>query len=131
MERTVEDHIKGCERCTRAKAAGERSPLEPIYVTYPLELVHIDYLKLDPCKGNIEDVLVITDHFTRYAQAYWCKNQNAQTVARKLWENFVLHYGFPTTILSDQGKQFDGRVIAGWCRMAGCLLYTSPSPRDS
>ena len=46
------------------------APLQPIHVTQPLELVHMDYLFLEPSKGNIENVLVITDHFTRYALAY-------------------------------------------------------------
>ena len=50
-------------------------PLQPILVSKPLELVHLDYLSLEPSKGNIENVLVITDHFTRYALAYASKTQ--------------------------------------------------------
>ena len=49
--------------------------------THPLELVHLDYLCLEPGKGLEENVLVITDHFTRYAQAYVTKTQTAQMTA--------------------------------------------------
>ena len=45
-----------------------KAPLENIMATYPLELVHLDYLCLVPGKGLEENVLVVTDNFTRYAQ---------------------------------------------------------------
>ena len=58
------------------------SPFTANIVTQPLEMVHMDYLSLEPSKGNIENVLVITDHFTRYALAYPSKTQTAQATAR-------------------------------------------------
>ena len=57
--------------CLQSQAA--KSPLENIVATHPLELVHLDYLCLEPGKGLEENVLVVTDHFTRYAQAYVTK----------------------------------------------------------
>ena len=54
----------------------------------------MDYLSLEPSKGNIENVLVITDHFTRYALAYPSKTQTAQATARILWDNFILSLWF-------------------------------------
>ena len=57
------------------KSTPQVAPLQPILVSQPLELVHLDYLSLEPSKGNIENVLVITDHFTRYALAYASKTQ--------------------------------------------------------
>ena len=98
-----------------------------IYVTQPLELVHMDYLCLEPSKGNIENVLVITDHFTRYALAYPSKTQTAQVTARILWDNFICHYGFPEKFISDQGRNFESDLIKELCKIAGVKkLYTTP-----
>ena len=63
-------------------------PIQIIVVNQPMELVHMDFLSIEPSKGNIENVLVITDHFTRYAQADPSKTQTAQATAKMLWENF-------------------------------------------
>ncbi|KAH3713690.1 hypothetical protein DPMN_073487 [Dreissena polymorpha] len=41
---------------------------------------------LDRSKGGFENILVITDHFSRYAQAFPTPNQTARTTARVLFE---------------------------------------------
>ena len=70
MQEEAAQYLLKCTRCLRRKTPSQVAPLQPIYVTQPLELVHMDYLSLEPSKGNIENILVITDHFTRYALAY-------------------------------------------------------------
>ena len=70
-------YVVKCSRCLRRKTTPQVAPLQPIYATQPLELVHMDYLSLEPSKGNIENVLVITDHFNRYALACPSKKQTA------------------------------------------------------
>ena len=47
-------------------------------------------------------VLVVMDHFTRYAAAYVMPKQTALMVAKVLWENFLVNYGWPEKILTDQ-----------------------------
>ena len=44
---------------------------------------------------KVTNILVITDHFSRYAQAYVTLKQTAVVVAHALWENFLVHYGWP------------------------------------
>ena len=56
--------------CHTFKAKQPRALLENIMATLHLELVHLDYLCLEPGRVQIEIILVVTDHFTQYAQAY-------------------------------------------------------------
>ena len=106
---------------------GGRVVARHIYVTQPLELVHMDYLSLEPPKDNIENVLVITDHLTRYALAYPSKTQTAQATARILWDNFICHYGFPEKFISDQGRNFESDLMKELCKIAGVKkLHTTP-----
>jgi hypothetical protein len=79
--------------------------------------VCIDFLSLERSKGGFENILVITDHYTRYALAFPTQDQRATTVAKILWWNFILHYGFPERIHSDQGANFEGEVIRQLCSM--------------
>ena len=109
------------------EAQSDKAPLLNIETSQPLELIHLDYLKIEPSKGNIENVLVITDHFTRYAQAFHSKTQTALATAKLLWNNFILHYGFPSKIITDQGRNFESELIEHLCQLAGVQkLRTSP-----
>ncbi|KAJ8403677.1 hypothetical protein AAFF_G00350030 [Aldrovandia affinis] len=73
------------------------------------------------------DVLVVTDHFTKLAQAYPCSNQSAKVVARQLWNNFFCTYGFPERVHSDQGANFESSLIAEMLQVAGIQKsHTTP-----
>ena len=55
-----------------------------IETTKPMELVCIDFFKLEQSKPGIENVLVVTNHFTKYAQAYPTSNQTARTYSQSI-----------------------------------------------
>ena len=76
-------------------------------------------MKIEPSKGNIENVLVITGHFSRFAQAFPSKTQTAMATAKLLWNNFILHYVFPSKIITDQGTNFESELIESLCQVAG------------
>ena len=69
MAAQAKEHIDKCCPCLTFKAKQAKTLLENIVATHPLVLIHLDYLCLEPRKGLEESVLVITDHFTWYAQA--------------------------------------------------------------
>jgi len=56
-------------------------------------------------------VLVVTDYFTRYTEAYALPNQEAKTVAGKLVNEFFFRFSLPEQLHSDQGRQFESDVI--------------------
>ena len=92
-------HIQHCERCLQFKASPDRAPMENVNATYPMELVHMDYLTIEATEGGKDvHILVITNHFTRYEQAIVTSLQTAKSAAQNLWEKFIVHYGLPEEI---------------------------------
>ena len=109
-----------CDHCIKRKA-GQRNTAELVNIisTAPMEIFILDYLSLERSKGVVEHILVITNHFTRYAQVIPTTNQTARTTARVLFDHFVVHYGFPAKIHNDQGQSFESKMIEELCKIAG------------
>ena len=94
-------HVEKCCPCLAFKARQHKAPLESIMATHSLELMHLNYLCLESGKGLEENVLVVTDLFTMYAQAYITKMQTAQMTAKTQWDKLIVHYGLLEKILAD------------------------------
>ena len=120
MVEDVWTHICTCERCLKFKKPQEKAEMMPILVSCPMELIHLDFLTLRGKAGNAKstNILVITDHFTKYAQAYITPNQTAVVVAHTLLDNFLVHYGWPEKIITDQGKSFENILFWELCSLA-------------
>ena len=53
--------------------------------------------------------------------------QTAPIVAKVLWENFLVNYGWPEKILTDQGRNFESPLVRELCELAGVQkLRTTP-----
>ena len=122
MAQDVEIYVKSCLLCLQLKRLQERVNLNPIEMTRPMEFVHMDYLTIEAPKNSksLKDVniLIVTDHFTWYTQAYGTPNQKASTIAKTFWDKFFVHYGFPEKILSDQGRNFESKLPDELCLLA-------------
>ena len=96
-----------------------REPLHPIVTTAPFQMVAIDYLHLETCAGGYQYILVVMDHFARYAQAYAMRDKSAKTAADKLYNDFIPRYGFPQKIHHDQGAEFENKLFYNLEKLSG------------
>ena len=71
--------------------------------------------------------MVITDHFSKFSQAIPTRNQTAVTTARVLYNDFIVRYGVPERIHSNQGRSFECKVIRELCDLMG-IEKTRTSP---
>jgi transposase InsO family protein len=113
MQKDVEEYTQKRCRCLIQKKSRQQevAPLVSIHSSTPMELIAFDFLKLEKSSGGYEYILLIVDHFTRYAQAFPTKNKYAKTAAKHIFNDFILKFGLPARVLHDQGREFDNRLF--------------------
>ena len=121
MKRDVEDWVRRCAECsTRKTFKKKRAPLQPSEIGFPFERVAMDILgPLPRTERANRYILVVSDYFTRWPEAYALPNQEASTIARILINEFFARYGVPYQLHSDQGANFDSKLIKELCMMLG------------
>ena len=119
MAKDAQSWVTNCRHCQIAR--GDNNQPKPtighLEAHNPLDLVCLDFTKIDPSKTAKENVLVITDVFTKFSLAVCTPNQTAKTVAKVLVEKWFHIYRVPSRIHSDQGRCFDSNIIKALCKM--------------
>jgi transposase InsO family protein len=125
MSEDVVSYVGKCMSCMKRKRWEPRAELVNITTSYPMEIVSMDFLGLESSIGGYSNILVLTDHFTRFAMAVPTKNQTAKTTAKCLVDLFINHYGLPHRLHSDNGSNFTSQVIREMCKMLGIKRSTT------
>ena len=129
MANEAEHWVKRCQRCNTSKGdyTGPYTKQGSLVANNPLDLLCVDFTKVDPSKSGKENVLVITDAFSKFSQAFVTPNQKAITVAKVLVEKWFLVYGIPSRLHSDKGRSFENEIIRNLCSMYG-IHQTTTTP---
>uniref|UniRef100_A0A8P4KAG8 Gypsy retrotransposon integrase-like protein 1 n=1 Tax=Dicentrarchus labrax TaxID=13489 RepID=A0A8P4KAG8_DICLA len=115
-----------CQRCERCQVAKDVHPkahsfMGHLLASSPNEILAIDYTTLEPAQNGLENVLVLTDVFSKYTVAIPTRDQRAATVARVLVSEWFYKFGVPARLHSDQGSNFESTLIQQLCDLYGIV----------
>jgi len=102
--------------------------LQKVITGEPMDIVAIDILSgLPLATDGSKYILVATDHFTKWSEAYPLPDAEAHTCMTALYNNFFSRFGLPRQIHSDQGKNFESKLFTQLCHIAGIdKSHTTP-----
>ena len=122
LKKDVIAYIKSCRRCAQRKPSQKtrRAPLSHKPVGYPMERITMDIKGPLPTtsRGN-KYILVISDYFTKFCEAFPMNNQEAETVADILCRHWITRYGVPRQIHTDCGTNFESKLVKTVCQKLG------------
>lgn len=121
MQADVKQWIETCERCVVAKAPVPtvKPPITNLLAERPLDIVAMDFTQLEKASDGRENVLVVTDVFSKFTIAVPTRDQKAKTVAQILVKEWFHKFGIPKRLHSDQGRNFESSIIRQLCSMYG------------
>ena len=124
MYADIKAYTRECMSCNKAKTPPIRRCAPLASYTRPkgpLDKVQVDIIgKIYPQSySGMSVILVITDEFTKFAEAIALPDQKAQTVAQALVTQFFCKYGIPNTIHTDQGKNFMSGLLKEITQLLG------------
>ena len=82
-------------------------------------MISIDFIELEKCNGGFCYGLVVSDHFTQFVQFYAARTKSRKAAADKIFNEFILQYGFPTRIHHDRGGEWNSSLWKELHRMSG------------
>ncbi|KAI3358861.1 hypothetical protein L3Q82_015251 [Scortum barcoo] len=121
MSSDIKDWVQKCERCQVAKDSGHvpHSFIGHLLASQPNEILAIDFTLLEPSRNGLENVLVMTDVFSKFTVAVPTRDQRASTVAQVLISEWFYKFGVPSRLHSDQGRSFESSLIRQLCSLYG------------
>ena len=129
IKRDVVNHIKHCLTCQQTKhpAGNPCYPLQSINSSNFNDLVQFDHLKLCKTTSGNNGLLVIIDHFTKFAEAIPCAHDeyDAQTTARIILNKWFARHGTPARMQSDNATNFTAEIAQELMKASQVTKVTS------
>ena len=114
--------MKSCMHCIQYEGGLSKVPLHPIVSTTPMDILHVDFTSIMMTMElnrppKVTNVLVFQYHFTKHIMACMTPNQTTKTVAKFLYQGYILIFGAPAMLLSDHNVNFMSNIISEMCKL--------------
>ena len=121
LKTSVEKHIANCDRCAARSTAGikRKAELQIFSVHGAFRTMAADVLgpALLATKSRARYILVMSDLFTKYAVTVASQDMTAATVANAIIDEWIMIFGAPDVIHTDQGSNFNSELMQDICRI--------------
>eukprot|EP00731_Ephydatia_muelleri_P033860 Em0040g10a len=121
-EMDIQNWVQECQQCQKRNPPQPHplAPLGSIKCTYPFDVISWDIMGPLPLstKGH-KYILVITDLFSKWVEAFPLAVTDSETLASVLMDEVVCRYGVPRSLHSDQGANLNSQVICALCKRLG------------
>ena len=112
LKKAFEKWISACLSCQQAKNPGKLSfALQSLESSGFNEVVQIDHQKICMTTTGYNQVLVMIDHFTKYAEVAPCLTASAEETCDHFIKVWIARHGCPITFQSDNGEAFVGDLM--------------------
>ncbi|XP_075491166.1 uncharacterized protein LOC142529496 [Primulina tabacum] len=111
--------VQKCKDCQHHSNFHHRpvASMQPISASCPFDQWGLDIVGPFPiARAQKKFLLVAVDYFSKWVEAEPLAKINEEEVMKFLWKNIVCRFGIPRRLISDNGRQFQGKKITSWCQ---------------
>ena len=106
--------------CSRGPPPRAHAGMKKVIAAAPMDMIAIDILSgLPTASDGSTCILVAVDYFTKWVEAYALPNEEAATCMTALYQGFFSRFGLPTQLHSDQGRNFESKLVQELAKITG------------
>ena len=121
MYRDVMTYVQSCPECLVSRGDGRntRSPLHPIPVNRPFQIVGVDIMDLPVTASGNRHVVVFQDYLSKWPLIFPTPDQKTQRIVDLLVKEIIPQFGVPECLLSDRGTNLLSYLMKDVCKSLG------------